>query len=380
MTANFPRNVQDYMDRLFALADDPSKLFASEGELKAALFASMKSKAAGWKQPIQCMFRGCQSPSISKSHTVQRTGPITGLIEKGHVLTPHFSDGELQLKRVGASEASTFPGFCSKHELIFGEFERKSLIDTAVAVELQVFRTICREIRRKRYDVEWLERTYSEMMLRFETKAREEARTHDVIFEGAQIEDGVFGVAQTHILTGNRALSSLESLYDQHFPTIERTGESKLYIASIQGDILIPVALSGLIDYEVESRSVTLVCGVIPQSQGSLIYLAGSDKDKDVINRYIRGLKTDLSLIDLVEAWMVFHTDHWFLRPSVWDPIPADRKSKILEDMFDLSPHGPNYHRSIFDELRIKALQIPHPVVLSPEQTQILNYQRAKMA
>jgi hypothetical protein len=111
------------LNKLFDAAEDPSLLFLSDSERMKALYKMIGAKAAEWQKPVNCMDRGCSKPSIAKSHRIQRSEPICQLLEDGHVVTPGFLDGELKIKRIGASEASTFPGFCIEHEAIFRPFE-----------------------------------------------------------------------------------------------------------------------------------------------------------------------------------------------------------------------------------------------------------------
>ncbi len=92
------------------------------------------------------------------SHTVQRGGGLTSIAESGHVLRTmfgfhdlHRSAGNPRPKRVGLKEASTFPGFCSRHDgRTFQPIEGKSLVlDDRIAF-LFWYRALCLELVRKR--------------------------------------------------------------------------------------------------------------------------------------------------------------------------------------------------------------------------------------
>mgnify|MGYP000941379709 FL=1 len=58
------------------------------------------------------------------------------------------------MTKVGIREASTFPGFCEKHELEFSCYENKKTDKEAL---LQIFRTICREIAVKQKILEHIQ-------------------------------------------------------------------------------------------------------------------------------------------------------------------------------------------------------------------------------
>ena len=71
-------------------------------------------------------------------------------------------------------------------------------------------------------------------------------------------------------------------------------------------------------------------------------------------------LNRSLALLEMVETWMVNGTDHWFIKPSVWNGIPVGRRSRILEDILhDAYNIGHPYPRSIFDSLREEMLKLP---------------------
>jgi hypothetical protein len=59
----------------------------------------------------------------------------------------------MTLIRIGVGEASTFPGFCETHEQLLSAFESARKIADGHQTVLQAFRTLCREIARKRHDL-----------------------------------------------------------------------------------------------------------------------------------------------------------------------------------------------------------------------------------
>lgn len=123
----------------------------------------------------------------------------------------------------------------------------------------------------------------------------------------------------------------------------------------------------------------TWIAGVIPQAGGSLIFLAGQPSDQHTINQYMADVKISVQLIDLIESWMVLHTDHWFLKPSIWQAIPAHRQDQITTDILDVTQSSRRYEWSILDDLRKAAMSVPAPVILGPKEKEIFATQRAKM-
>jgi hypothetical protein len=93
------------------------------------------------------------STSIIGAHTVQRRGGLALIQEQGHVLSTKPTledmikhDGQPPLRRVGINNASTFPGFCNKHDTeLFKPIEASQLkLDRSSAL-LFAFRAIAYE-------------------------------------------------------------------------------------------------------------------------------------------------------------------------------------------------------------------------------------------
>lgn len=98
----------------------------------------------------------CGTASIA-SHTVQRNGGLSAIAEDGHILTTFVdfahiarANGKPEPKRMGLKEASTFPGFCAKHDgALFAPIEEASLTIDQKSAFLFHYRAICLEFVRK---------------------------------------------------------------------------------------------------------------------------------------------------------------------------------------------------------------------------------------
>ncbi|WP_170475167.1 hypothetical protein [Ruegeria arenilitoris] len=92
---------------------------------------------------------GCKNPPI-KSHSLQKSGALKQIAESGHVLSiqPNFTPQKVDwdFRKIGHSQASTFPGYCKKHDSeLFADVEDsyKTFDDRTVA--LLTLRSISRE-------------------------------------------------------------------------------------------------------------------------------------------------------------------------------------------------------------------------------------------
>ncbi|MEH6478363.1 MAG: hypothetical protein V7727_21910, partial [Sneathiella sp.] len=93
----------------------------------------------------------CKSKSI-KAHSIQNAGTL-GLLERnGHVVMPkqhHSKDGpSIKFKEVGRNLATTFTGFCAKHDqTIFKPLDTKPFsAKDSEQLFLLAYRSICREL------------------------------------------------------------------------------------------------------------------------------------------------------------------------------------------------------------------------------------------
>lgn len=130
----------------------------SESAIRRAQFSSMGQYDKKWEKPRGCIYEGCQQPSIKRSHTIQKSGPLSLIAENRHVLQPCFTrKGKIEMVSVGLNKASVFPGFCIKHEKLFDNFETSKKLDTDRDVVLQCYRTVCRELFRLEFEIEFLE-------------------------------------------------------------------------------------------------------------------------------------------------------------------------------------------------------------------------------
>lgn len=101
--------------------------------------------------------RGSCHGKIIRAHTVQRSGGLSRIAESGHVLTvsrrPMAGRGEelqLDVEEIGYHDASTFTGFCSKHDGMFAPVENSPFVGSKEQAFLLGYRAICMELFKKK--------------------------------------------------------------------------------------------------------------------------------------------------------------------------------------------------------------------------------------
>jgi hypothetical protein len=91
---------------------------------------------------------------IVKAHTVSKSASLQHIARDGHVyqiapnvLSLENNSGPLELKLVGTNRASTFTGFCRKHDdEIFAPIEKQQFRGTPEQCFLVAYRALCREV------------------------------------------------------------------------------------------------------------------------------------------------------------------------------------------------------------------------------------------
>jgi len=99
------------------------------------------------------------SGKIIKAHTVQRNGGLSQIAKDGHVYTVDTqiasvvrNGGKLSLKLTGLKEATTFTGFCNKHDTeIFKPIETNPFVASEEHAFILAYRVLSRELYAKMF-------------------------------------------------------------------------------------------------------------------------------------------------------------------------------------------------------------------------------------
>lgn len=361
-----------------AFRADHAVVFGTEADRLKTFFQARARRFKVWDRSGPCLYRGCKEPSIARSHTVQRAKVLERIAEQGHVLTPTIDrNGELVMERIGIGLASTFPGFCHAHELLFADFETTGVISTPRHLALQMLRTIAREIARRKFGIgqgeKALEDYRSAQRAHFAKAIKAvdvEAEIHDLTVSGDALDDHVSDT----LLQQRAILADLEGpLFAEVMTYLEKGRPQPACIGFLLPDddpgrppLELPVAVSGVVfvDYQKGKtvHHIPCVVGVIPQEGATLLLIGTIRRHRAFLKAWQKRIDNILGMLNLVEGWMVHGTDHWFIRPSVWEALPSSRKRQILDGLgsTDGAP-GISDTPSIFDDLRLMALQALEP-------------------
>jgi hypothetical protein len=351
-------------------------ILPSESEVLRLRYRERDRKLHIWQASKKCIFKGCARQSVRKSHTIQQEGSLRAICEKGHILTPTFDPKKegLKLSPIGVREASTFPGFCKEHESIFHEFESRHSLSEPRDFQLQIYRTICRELVLKRSLLTYFQNMrddYLKFRQRrlFEMTEKRLSSTflkkHKVSLKSFSIDkfDARENMMDNQISTITQDIEAFqEDFYDAVCRDIESGQDEQLFAQGYHIDLQLPVCLAGrgnfFIKEDEASRNIGVILIVLPFADSTHIFAATPQRNRYALEEYFAAFtKHALVVLTMVESWMLHGSDHWFLRPSTWNQIRPDTQRMILDSIASTENNiGYPSEHSIFNELRAEFL------------------------
>ncbi|WP_042141894.1 hypothetical protein [Paucisalibacillus sp. EB02] len=350
---------------------------------KNEFYQSVKSKK-------KCMFPNCESKSIKRSHTIPKSGSLKLISDDSHLLYPHLDEDSDELRmvmdRIGIGDASTFPGFCKKHEMIFSEFEQKKEIDSIEQAKLQAYRSICREIVIDKLHLDkvriaiykYKNERNKQYRLVLENKISKKIEKVKVEYDDYRIK---FAKIAQSKLTEKLEFSS--KIHKKFLEIIKNEQTQENVVMNVVNiDMKFPVALSGvgyanITDNKKNNREIKMILNVIPFKSSTVLIFAGDIIDKDILeNHYDYVVQHPLFILNFIESFMMHGTDHWFIQPKIWNEMDGIKQKYIL-DYFFVTENSflEDVNFSIFDDIRKEFLEsFPIPEKIKEIEIEKLNF------
>jgi hypothetical protein len=356
---------------------DEESIFPDEKTRTILKYKNAKAILTAWDKSQNCIYKGCKEKSIPRSHSIQKASSLKLISEDNHVLAVEFDihSGKLKTQKVGINMASTFPGFCKQHEALFSDFEADKEIVNSEDFTLQIYRSVCREIVKKNYHIGVLEKRKDQYLSFRDKKIAEHLRN----------ELGDEFIEKHKIKLSSLKFTNLDYRQDQITSEIKKLKKDidgflnkfqagivhdiltkkslKIYGTVLVLDIELPVCLAGRGNFQVTRKSKTVnvdaILNVLPYLTKTYIIAAVLSKFKSELDMYIGRFSNPLETVNMVESWMLHGSDHWFIKPSVWDKIQPQFKKDILNDIWDFSKNiGHKYKYSILNDVKRLFLDI----------------------
>lgn len=346
---------------------DDSILFQDGSANTAEIFRVAKRFAIKRKTPRECIAPDCSEPSVRRSHTIQKAS-LELIAERRHVLAPAVNHkvNRVEMMPLGINRASAFPGFCTKHEQMFGQFEKTGRIEPERDLHLQIYRSVCREIVRLRIDTEAVTeglKDYFEFRRRkLEQLVRERVPNETFSYNEVKASDPRESEVRDRLASVEPALVAFQSQFEPAALAGISDPEKGLCTYAVMFDEPLPVCLSGQGNFQIQTKqgvhSVRALLLVLPQDNETIVSISVLQRDKDYLARYLCEFSGLLGHLCMIESWMIHGTDHWFISPSVWTSIRPDKRQAILDDILDVSRNIGCYGRhTIFNELKRRVIK-----------------------
>lgn len=371
------KKIEDAMDK--AMADfkaDEECIFADKKDTLKYKYESI-SQLNKWKKQQTCIVRGCNNKSIERSHTIQKSGSIKRISESGHVLSPRFNtdNGNIEIIRLGIKEASVFPGYCSVHERLFEGFENAKDFQNGEHFTLQLYRTVCREIVINENHIQTQD-LLVERYKKFRDKKIREAilkNLGDDVLNKPDLEfkDCKFENKDARLLLLEDKRKEIrryldEFLYKFHDGILNDLKKNKFQKIAYNAFVLdreIPVALAGRGNFYIKLKNkfknVEAILNVLPLEDKTYIFIATLKKFTKELDAYMSQFRNTLQIVSLIENWMIHGSDHWFIKPSIWEKIDKNFQNEILETIMDDKYNiGNEFGLTIFNDLKMESINL----------------------
>lgn len=192
----------------------------------------------------------CSSPTSIKSHTIQRRGGLSAIAESGHVCSTKRAFAELEkrgglvdMEKIGVGQASTFPGFCSRHDTeLFRPVEQANS-------QLDAYSSFLLSLRAVTYEV-----ATKDSQLRAHV-ASKEFIDYGGSFEQQAMVQNFLTLNQIGIEQGLKDVTLLRGLYDEAFQSQDF---SKFNFYGVEFDKVLPFAAAGAFMPEFDFSGVQL--------------------------------------------------------------------------------------------------------------------------
>lgn len=278
---------------------------------------------------------GCEK--FISAHTIQRRGALSHIIDKtNHVRTfyPFQPDknGRPILHRRGWKDASTFSGFCKKHDNdTFAPLETESFTGSPEQCFLIGYRALCHEVYQK------------------DASARAHSLQQDIIDKGRSIEEQqdiqhYHSISKAGVEHGLQSARNKKQLMDQDFLNRNFQSWGQLVIR-FQGNVSIASTGAPTPTYDFSGNQLQilhnprvsvqhLMYGIIPIQNGAAVVFSWLASD-NACSRFIDSLEQlpQDRLGDILVQYMFAHVENTYFSDTWWSTLNKAQQDHI-ENLF----------------------------------------------
>ena len=273
--------------------------------------------------------------SITNAHTVQRRGGLSAIAEDGHVLAVQptmkrmvANEGMPSPRRIGIGLASTFPGFCNKHDRIAFQLIEGKCVDLNAGSALRFsYRAIAFERFRKAAALEFVD------------PMRQMDRGQPLWRQGA-IQDHL-RCYEGGLRLGMRDLESCKAEYDSRLLSGNPTG---FKFCAIRFDRLLPIVGCGAFhpEFDTNGRELQrlgrvgceyqmLAINVTAFEQQTVVCFGWLRGGTDPAQNFVESLKALPSprVANAIVRVAFEHIENIYLQQSWWDSLSIADQAEL---------------------------------------------------
>ena len=308
---------------------EPVPSWEAEAELRKAFSTKTCSAPSTWRS--QC------SKQISKAHTVPKSGSLERIARAGHVYSfaPNVSslsknEGILVPELVGINRASTFTGFCSRHDdAIFAPLEKINFSCSSEQCFLLAYRALTRE-------------AFTKAAALSLTSLRHNSDRGSPVIDQATIQTFNF-FHETGLRAGLRDIAHYKALYDEVLLS-SRFVDVRAYIIEI--DNAPPVMCSGGVfpeqDFEGTNLQDVADLRTTPDLlnfaafhggiSGAVVFAWLPESDR-TCQEFINSLDRvpDRDLTDSLLRFFFEFCENVHIQPDWWEHLPSSTRAAVQE-------------------------------------------------
>lgn len=331
-------------------------LFEGENEklIKKLLFEEYAKMHIEGKKIGKCVCPNCCNKSIKRSHTIPRGMSLDIIAENKKVVMPIFVERYpvreyfIEAAEIGIGQASTFPGFCKKHELIFQTYEKRQEINKQDDVIKQLFRNVTyncfileRRIELSKNIIERYKDIRNQAAYNYLKKSELKGMLKEVIISG---EDKNIINLTFHQQKLIDYYTKLEK-YKMNLWKIIAGSDADITSISVILDVLFPVSICGCTEIVFDDSEYVCSIDVVPSKKETLVTIGFYGEISSELYDIVKSrLNHPLTILNFIESTIVYGTDNWYLNPKVWTMLSDKRKERLISEMQNLG-------KSIFDEV-----------------------------
>ncbi len=261
---------------------------------------------------------------IIRAHSIQNNKILTKLSENG-ILKQIGQDSffTYDASDIGRNIATTFTGFCGKHDNdIFKHIEENDFDNSKEHVFLFTYRTLAREYVAKKFSVNLFKELskinpdYSEGFLLGATNALKYLERYKEIFNNA-LKENNFTIVKSKVIT-------LDSEY----------------LIAVSSAFCLEYDLNGNLSYdlgELDTRLKILFFNIFPQEGETIVILSYLQEDSDIYDSFTDELSKldEEKIIEKLNMLICMYCENFVMNPSKWDSMDDTTKTKFVELFID---------------------------------------------